>query len=82
MSPAPVLVMLTDPTLMGKRPVTALDPENVIVKGPPFVAVMLPLLRILFAFTVIPIAEFVLMLLLIVIVPLVSVILIEEDVIA
>jgi len=82
MSPTPVLVMLNDPTLTGYRPVAMLVPENVVVKGPPFVAVTLPPNRRLLAFSMIPAELFVLRLLLNVTVPLVSVMLIEEDVMA
>ena len=35
--------MLSDPTLIGKRPVAVLVPEKVTVNGPPFVAVTPPL---------------------------------------
>jgi hypothetical protein len=77
MSPTPVLVMLRDPTLIGKEPVAVLVPENVTMTGPPFVAVRLPPLEILFTLSVMPVIVFVLTAPLIVTVPPVSVMFIE-----
>jgi hypothetical protein len=77
MSPTPVLVILRDPTLIGKKPATVLVPENVTITGPPLVAVMLPPVKIFCALSVMPVIVFVLMAPLTVTVPPVSVMFIE-----
>jgi len=79
-SPTPVLVMLRDPTLIGNEPVAVLVPENVTIRGPPLVAVMLPPLEMFCALSVMPAIVFVLIAPLIVTVPPVSVMLIEAAV--
>jgi len=72
--PGPLRVVIREPTRMGLGLPPVIDPVTVAIKGPPFVAVNAPPLKILFTSKKIPAAVFVLRSPLNVMVPPVSVI--------